>query len=135
MEIELEELIISIFTKPPGDNKSIPISFDTNNLKKLFESLLVIFTNGMRILFGNQSGIVELDKLTENNIILVEDYFKSIGFSFNFDIYEDSNENREKTQEMKYTNLNLNNNSRLKELFFPLLCKDKIYLINFDYIY
>ena len=134
MEVELEEVIISIFTNPPGETNSYPISFDTNNLKQLFESLLIIFTNGMKILFGNQNGVVELGNLSENDIILVRDYFSSMGFIFYFDIYDDSNENRDKTQKMKYTNLNLNNNSRLKDLFFPLLSKEKIYLINFDYI-
>mgnify|MGYP001231627225 CR=1 FL=1 len=134
MEVELEEVIISIFTNPPGETNSYPISFDTNNLKQLFESLLIIFTNGMKILFGNQNGVVELGNLSENDIILVRDYFSSMGFIFYFDIYDDSNENRDKTQKMKYTNLNLNNNYRLKDLFFPLLSKEKIYLINFDYI-
>ena len=134
MEVELEELIISIFTNPPGETKSKTITFDTSDLKKTFESLLIIFTNGMKLLYGNLEGIVDLGNLSENDINLIHTYFRSIGFNFYFDIFEDSNENREKAQEMKYTNLTLHRNSKLKDLFFPLLCKGKIYLINFDYI-
>ena len=132
MEIELEDLVITLFSNPPSEPNSHSISFDTGNLQQLFESLLIIFTNGMKLLFGNANGVVELDKLNEEDIGLFQKYFNSIGFLFYFDVFEDTNENREKTQAMKYTNLNLNNNSQLRELYFPLLVKDKIYLINFN---
>ena len=134
MEVELEELIYSIFTQPPSEPNSKPITFDTQNLKQLFESLLIIFTNGMKLLFGNSSGVVDLQNLSEENIMLVQQYFESMGFRFYFDIYDDSNENRDKTQQMKYTNIPLSRQTRLKDLFFPLLSMGKIYLINFDYI-
>tara|TARA_Y100000591_G_scaffold315253_1_gene322651 strand:+ start:363 stop:767 length:405 start_codon:yes stop_codon:yes gene_type:complete len=132
MEIELEDLVITLFSNPPGEPNSHLISFDTGNLVQLFESLLIIFTNGMKLLFGNSNGVVELDKLSEEDIGLFQKYFNSMGFLFYFDVFEDTNDNRDKTQAMKYTNLNLNNNSQLKDLFFPLLSKDKIYLINFN---
>ena len=134
MEVDLEQLVISIFSEPPGEPRSKTISFDTSDLRQLFESLLIIFTNGMKLLYGNSSGVVELENLGEENINLVQQYYESMGFRFFFDIYDDSNENREKTQQMKYTNLTLTNQSRLKDLFFPLLSRGKIYLINFDYI-
>ncbi len=132
MEIELEDLVITLFSNPPGEPNTHLISFDTGNLVQLFESLLLIFTNGMKLLFGNSRGVVELDKLEQKDIELFQKYFNSIGFLFYFDVYEDTNDNRDKTQSMKYTNLNININSQLRELYFPLLCKDKIYLINFD---
>lgn len=132
MEIELEDLVITLFSNPPGEPNSHFISFDTGNLVQLFESLLIIFTNGMKLLFGNANGVVELNKLEEGDIELFQKYFNSMGFLFYFDVFEDTNDNRDKTQAMKYTNLNLNNNSQLKDLFFPLLSKDKIYLINFN---
>ena len=132
MEIELEDLVITLFSNPPGEVNTHLISFDTGNLIQLFESLLLIFTNGMKLLFGNSNGVVELDNLSEEDMELFQKYFNSIGYLFYFDIYDDTNDNRDKTQSMKYTNLNLDSNSQLKELYFPLLCKDKIYLINFD---
>jgi len=132
MEIELEDLVITLFSNPPGEPNTHLISFDTGDLVQLFESLLLIFTNGMKLLFGNSRGVVELDKLEERDIELFQKYFNSIGFLFYFDVYEDTNDNRNKTQSMKYTNLNLDSNSQLRELYFPLLVKDKIYLINFD---
>ena len=117
MEIELEDLVITLFSNPPGEPNSHLISFDTGNLVQLFESLLIIFTNGMKLLFGNSNGVVELDKLSEEDIGLFQKYFNSMGFLFYFDVFEDTNDNRDKTQAMKYTNLNLNNNSQLKDLF------------------
>ena len=134
MEVDLEQLIISIFSEPPGEPRSKTISFDTTDLKQLFESLLMIFTNGMKLLFGNQIGRVELQNLGEDDIEIVQRYFNSMGFNFYFDIYDDSNDNREKTQAMKYTNITMTSDIRLKHMYFPLLSQGKIYLINFDYI-
>ena len=134
MEVDLEQLIVSIFTQPPSEPKSKLISFDTNNIIQLFESLLMIFTNGMKLLFGDSLGKVDLLNLDEEKIDLVNQYFASMGFAFYFDIYDDSNENREKTQLMKYTNLTITNDTQLKHLYFPLLSQGRIYLINFDYI-
>ena len=132
MEIELEDLVLTLFSKPPGEPNSHKISFDTSDLKQLFESLLIIFTNGMKYLFGNQNGVVELDKLSSEDIELFQKYLNSMGFLFYFDVFDDSNENREKTQNMKYTNLTLHSQSKLSDMFFPLLSKGKIYLINFN---
>ena len=134
MEVDLEQLIISIFSEPPGEPRSKTISFDTTDLKQLFESLLMIFTNGMKLLFGNQIGRVELQNLGEDDIEIVQRYFNSMGFNFYFDIYDDSNDNREKTQAMKYKNITMTSDIRLKHMYFPLLSQGKIYLINFDYI-
>lgn len=134
MEVELEDLVLSIFSQPPGEPRSRTIAFDTSDLRQLFESLLIIFTNGMKLLFGDSRGVVELENLSEEDINLVQDYYASMGFRFYFDVYEDSNENRDKTQQMKYTNLVLTNQSNLRDLYFPLLSKGKIYLINFEYI-
>lgn len=134
MEVELEELVISIFSEPPGEPRSRTIAFDTSDLKQLFESLLIIFTNGMKLLFGNSRGVVELENLSEDDINLVQSYYQSMGFKFYFDVYDDTNDNRDKTQAMKYTNLTLTSGSNLKDLYFPLLSRGRIYLINFDYI-
>lgn len=134
MEVDLEQLIISIFSEPPGEPRSKTISFDTTDLKQLFESLLMIFTNGMKILFGDYRGRVELQNLREEDIGIVQQYFNSMGFNFYFDVYDDSNDNREKTQAMKYKNLTFTSDTRLNHLYFPLLSQGQIYLINFDYI-
>ena len=128
MEVELEDLIYSIFSEQPGEPDSKPISFDTNNIKQLFESLLIIFTNGMKLLYGNSSGVVDLQNLSESDIDLIQKYYSSMGFKFYFDIYDDSNENRDKTQQMKYTNIPISNQTRLKELYFPLSFKKVKYI-------
>ena len=42
MEVELEELVISIFRSQENKGEQ---AFDTSDLKQLFESLLIIFWN------------------------------------------------------------------------------------------
>ena len=76
-------------------------------------------------LLGNSRGVVELENLSEEDIDLVQRYYESMGFRFYFDVYDDTNENRDKTQTMKYTNLTLTSSSNLKDLYFPLLSRGR----------
>ena len=44
-EIELDDLIDNLFDNQPQPIKSIDVVFEDSDLKKLFESLLMIFKN------------------------------------------------------------------------------------------
>ena len=85
-EIELEDLIQNLFENEPQPIKSINVVFEDSDLKKLFESLLMIFTHGMKKHFGNSSGQVDLTKLTEDNIIFFNRYMNSFGIQLVIEI-------------------------------------------------
>jgi len=133
-DIELEDLIYKIFTNEASPVNSINITFDNIELKELFERLLEIFTKGMKIKYGNEDGIVDLSKLKNEELVIVNKYFNSFGINLNFSINEPTLENYAKFEKLKYKNIVFNNNTKLKDLYYPLVSKNLIYCINFDLI-
>ena len=133
-DIELEDLIYKIFTNEPKPINSINITFDNIELKELFERLLEIFTKGMKIKYGDENGIVDLSKLKNEELIIVNKYFNSFGINLNFSINEPTLENYTKFEKLKYKNIVINNNTKLRDLHYPLISNNLIYCINFDLI-
>ena len=72
-----DKIAKNIFTKdvkPPG---SVSFSVDEDmDVKEIFEMLLMIFTEGMKILYAEEDGRVNLNARTEKDFIKVQDYFK-----------------------------------------------------------
>ena len=133
-EIELEDLIQNLFENEPQPIKSINVVFEDSDLKKLFESLLMIFTHGMKKHFGNSSGQVDLTKLTEDNIIFFNRYMNSFGIQLVIEIEQYSILIGSDYDKLKYTNLEITNNTKLNELKLPFLSKGLVYIISFNFI-
>ena len=133
-EIELDDLINNLFDNQPQPLKSIDIVFEDSDLKKLFESLLMIFTNGMKKLFGNSSGQVDLTKLSQDNIIFFNKYMNSFGIQLVIEIEQFSILLGSDYEKLKYTNINITNNTKLNELKLPFLSNGLVYIISFDFI-
>ena len=84
MELSVEELVWNIFNKQPQPEKSIQLQFVENlDLREMFEFGLTFFTEGAKYKYGNEKGKIEIDKLTEKEINIMKEYFKSIGFKLN----------------------------------------------------
>ena len=133
-EIELDDLIDNLFDNQPQPIKSIDVVFEDSDLKKLFESLLMIFTNGMKKLFGNSSGQVDLTKLSEDNIIFFNKYMNSFGIQLVIEIEQFSILSGSDYEKIKYTNIDITNNTKLNELKLPFLSNGLVYIISFDFI-
>mgnify|MGYP001185532238 CR=1 FL=1 len=133
-EIELEDLIQNLFENEPQPVKSINVVFEDSDIKRLFESLLMIFTLGMKKHFGDSSGQVDLTKLTEDNIIFFNKYMNSFGIQLVIEIEQYSILMGSDYEALKYTNLEITNNTKLNELKLPFLSKGLVYIISFDFI-
>ena len=70
-ELDLDELVDTLFNNTYKVPKSFRIAFvnkdNITDLREVFENLFLFFTEGMKILYGN-NGTVNLDTLTENDI-------------------------------------------------------------------
>ena len=64
------------------------------NIKELFQQLIVIFTIGMKIFHGDSTGNVDLSKVTENQFKRIIIYFASFGIKLICDTRQNS-ENEE----------------------------------------
>ena len=72
-----------LFSKPPQEKNSIKLELDNPNIKiglHIFQELLMIFTDGMKYLFGDGTN-VNITNLTKENIDLINKYFESLGFN------------------------------------------------------
>ena len=132
--IQSNNFIDFVFKNEPKPIKSINLEFETDNLKELFENLLDIFTQGMKIHYGNELGNVDLSSLTQDNIINFNKYFNSFGIQLLIDIEDKPIISGFNYQQIKYTNINITNNTKLNELKLPFLSNGIVYIISFDFI-
>lgn len=80
--MNIEELGEQLFNNEPRPPHSIQIEFEGFETEDLFKSLCMILTHGMKKLYGNENGKVELNKLSNQQINKINDYFKSMGLIF-----------------------------------------------------
>ena len=91
-----DSFIKYVFDKEPKEKNSIKLELDPpnrgNNLNKhIFEQLLQIFTDGMKYLYGDSSGKVNVSKLEIKSIIKMKEYFESFGIELIFNMYNRKN--------------------------------------------
>lgn len=86
MEGNIEEFIEMVFFNPPRGRKQIVVSFQLDNMKQLFQELVSLTTEGMKILFGN-GGKVNLSNVSPNDMKLLCDYFLSFGVQLHWRKY------------------------------------------------
>jgi len=125
-----------LFSKPPQEKNSIKLELDNPNIKiglHIFQELLMIFTDGMKYLFGDENH-VNITNLTKENIDLINKYFESLGFNvfvkdFTIHTYLDN---------MKLPNYFTNqglikDDTPLKDIYYETYVGDLIYRVYFDF--
>lgn len=132
-EVDLDKIIETIFSKDPQPKFSIQLQFENSNVKELFEIMLMITTNGMRLQYGTPEGKVNLGDLKKKDIQKFNQYMNSFGMSI---FIETENYNLEKDYEgLKYTNQVITADTELDSLKFPMLQPNGIvYIISFDFL-
>ena len=77
--MDINDLIEDLFHNEIKEPKSIEVCFEgMNNTQELFETLLTIFTEGMKIHYG-KNNTVDLNSITEEQFTKIVNYFLSIG--------------------------------------------------------
>jgi len=86
-----DSFIKFVFDSEPKSERSIKLELDPpgeNNLNKhIFEQLLQIFTDGMKYLYGNDDGKVDISQLEIESILKMKEYFLSFGVELIFNMY------------------------------------------------
>ena len=95
----------------------------------------MIFTSGMKYLFSNGTGKLNIDEITDDNIKTINEYFMSIGFVIIIDIF---------TIEEYLDNIKLPNyffkkriNKRythIKDIYYEMTSSGKIFRISFNFL-
>lgn len=85
--MEIKQLADNVFRNPVKGENSISLEFECiENPKDLFETFLELFTEGMKILFGN-NGQVDLKSLSKEQFSLIQKYFKSMRITLYYHVF------------------------------------------------
>ncbi len=126
IEEELDVIQISqkIFSNSPKKPFTYQLVFDSD-LKICYESLLTMFTYGMKMLYGNSQGKVNLHELQERDICRIKQYFHSFGINVFYTI-QDLSEYVPKNNNISKQNLS--------DFEFSLKVENNVYTISFDFL-
>lgn len=131
MEIEFDKLAGEIFGKPPMNKKEITISFNINNFKELYETLLQFFVDGLKIKYGDLNGKVNLHHISKEEFDLMNKYMNSVGINTYFEIYSFLEFKRKYSNFIPYNEIY---SKDLKDYKYYFNVDEKIYLIYFNFL-
>lgn len=137
---DADDFTIFLFSKNPQEKNSIKLELNDNteNLHiglHIFQELLMIFTGGIKYLFGYGKESVNITILTEKDIELMNQYFESMGFKIIIEIFTIV----EYLSNMKLPNYFVNKDlikedTMLRDFYYERNIDGKIYRISFDFI-
>lgn len=134
-----DDFTIFLFSEKPKEKNSIKLELKQGDKDikiglMIFQELLMIFTAGIKYHFSKDEK-VDITKLSEEDINLMNEYFASIGFTIDIDIF---------TIEEYLTNMKLPNyfknqdlikdDTLLKDIYYETAIDKKIYRISFDFL-
>ena len=132
MESDIVTIAHRIFCESsPPLPKSFQLVFEEWPLPHVFESLLQFFTEGMKILYGNSEGKVELSTLSENDFTKVAQYHHAIGMNPHLQVYEDTVTDYERMMKEHFMNNDL---TKLEDYRFRLKSGSSIYVLYFSFL-
>jgi hypothetical protein len=133
-----DDFIIYMFGSDPKPHDSIQLECPDipdgkNTHLHIFEQLLMIYIGGLKHLWGNSEGKVDLTKLSEENIELMKQYFMSINYVVNIDVFDLN------TYQFRFPNYfkdqdKITKDTMLSDFFYETQGSDtKMYRISFDF--
>ena len=80
--MDLDSLIIKVFSEPIKPPSSIIVSFEANEMtmRDTFQALLTFTVHGMRMLFSKDGKTVNIGELSEKDLEKINSYVYSIGY-------------------------------------------------------
>lgn len=130
-----KELAEKIFTKELKDAKSYALRLDeddTLTVLELFEFLLMVFNYGMKILFGDDDGKVDLANVSDEDFEIVNRYYNSFYFKCMYVVYPIETTQHVDFNKLSYKNVKITKETRLSDLALPIMVKEKVFVIGFD---
>ena len=135
-----DNFTIFLFSENPKEKNSIklelnPSEEDIKTGLHIFQELLMIFTSGIKYLFSDENKLVDISKLCEDDIILMNNYFNSFGFIINVDKFSISEylNNIKLPNYFKDKNL-IKDDTLLKDIYYEVTKDFIIYRIYFDFL-
>lgn len=85
-ERDIYQIADAIFNETPKNPFNYNLTYDTDSIRTCFETLLIFFTEGLKIKYGkldeNNQIKVDIDSLEEGDLLEMKKYMFSIGMDF-----------------------------------------------------
>lgn len=133
-DLDINEIFNEVLNIYPLKPHSYPLEFDIDSLKELFEFLLQFTTMLCKHFYGDYDGIVDLSKLSVNDLQKINSYLMCIGFTTNFTRLSANSYNLNYASSHRYDKITITHETKLKDLFFGLKCQQILNIISFDYV-
>ena len=134
-----DDFTIFLFSKKPMKPNTVKLQLNPENKDihiglHIFQELLMIFTLGAKYLFSKNEKL-DITKLEQKDIDLLNEYFKSIGFTISVEIFTIS----EYLENMKLPNYFLKQeligeNTPLDAFYYETSFNQMIYRISFNFL-
>jgi hypothetical protein len=131
-DLDINEIFNEVLNIYPPTPNSYPLEFELNSLKELFEFLLQFTTMLCKHFYGNDSGNVDLSKLSQKDLEKVNSYIMCVGFSCTFQSLTANSYNLNHTFKNRYDKINITPATKLTDLLFGLKCDQTLFVISFD---
>lgn len=137
---DADDFTIFLFSNNPKEKNTIKLELTEPKAGiklplHIFQELLMVFTSGMKYLFSNGTGKLNIDEITHENIKTMNEYFMSIGFVIIIDIF---------TIEEYLDNIKLPNyflkkelikdDTHIKDIYYEMTSSGKIFRISFNFL-
>lgn len=133
---EFIEYLFSDSPKPKGtiQLESIEIEPNKNLGLHTFEQLLMIFVDGLKYFNGNSEGKVTISELEEKDIQKVNEYFISMNYKVNLEVFPTMNEYKFKFPNYFINQEHIKPETKLEDFFYEIFnetnCAYRIAFLN-----
>ena len=136
---DADEFTIFLFSEKPKEPNTIKLELDNNiDIKiglNIFQELLMIFTSGIKYLFG-ENDKVDISSLSVDDIHLMGKYFESMGFKINVEKFTIGEylDNIKLPNYFKDQHL-IEDNTKLCDIYYEATLNLIIFPISFNFLF
>ena len=118
------EFIEYLFSDSPKDQGTITLELPLVEPNKnvglhIFEQLLMIFVDGLKYFYG-ENDKVDINKLSEEDIKKVNEYFISMNYSVNLEVFPTMNEYKFKFPNYFKNHEHITNETKLEDFYYEI---------------
>tara|TARA_B100000963_G_C22533796_1_gene628803 strand:- start:535 stop:981 length:447 start_codon:yes stop_codon:yes gene_type:complete len=119
------QFIEYLFSDSPKDKGSIQLESSSIEPGKniglhIFEQLLMIFVDGLKYFYGNSEGKVTISELKQEDIEKVNEYFLSMNYTVNLEVFPTINEYKFKFPNYFKNQEHIKNETKLEDFYYEI---------------
>ena len=134
IDLDIQEIFNEVTKSFPREPNSIPLQFELESLKEVFEFLLQFVTLLCKEFYSDDKGKVNLGAMNQEEFNIIDKYMQSIGFTCSFKALPANSNNTNYYYDNRYDRIIITPNTNLKDLFFSIRCDNTLFIISFDRI-